>query len=72
MLKRKAYSNLVEWKTKKQGRTSLLIEGARRVGKTTLVKKFAKEQYRSSVFLDFSQASQELIDIFETQRGDID
>jgi len=72
MLRRKAYERLVAWKNQSKGQTSLLLEGARRVGKTTLVKQFAKEQYRSFIFIDFSLASRELIELFESQRGDVD
>ncbi len=45
MFKRKAYDRLQEWKERSQGRTAVLIEGARRVGKTTLVKCFAQNEY---------------------------
>lgn len=46
MFKRKAYDRLQEWKERSQGRTAVLIEGARRVGKTTLVKCFAQNEYK--------------------------
>lgn len=45
MFKRKAYDRLQEWKERSQGRTAVLIEGARRVGKTTLVKRFAQNEW---------------------------
>jgi predicted AAA+ superfamily ATPase len=52
--KRKLYSNLLKWKNESQGKTALLIEGARRVGKTTLVKEFGRNEYKSFLIIDFS------------------
>lgn len=54
---RKIYENLLEWKNNSKGRNALLIEGARRVGKTTIVEKFGKENYRSYIIIDFRIAS---------------
>ena len=54
MFKRKAYDRLQEWKERSQGRTAVLIEGARRVGKTTLVKCFAQNEYKDYLYIDFS------------------
>jgi len=71
MLYRKAYDELIQWKAR-GGKSSLLIEGARRVGKTTLAKKFAKENYRSSIYIDFSKPSREVKGIFESQGDDVD
>lgn len=72
MLKRKAYDKLVEWKRKETGSTALLIEGARRVGKSTLVREFGKNEYASCLFIDFFQAPQEVKDYFEIYRTDFD
>ena len=47
MFKRKIYSKLLEWKQESDGKTALLIEGARRIGKSTVVEAFAKEEYKS-------------------------
>ena len=58
-LKRKIYDDLLNWK-KEQGKTALVIAGARRVGKTTVVKEFAKNEYKSFIFIDFSIASDEV------------
>jgi predicted AAA+ superfamily ATPase len=63
ILKRKIYDNLVEWK-KENGRTALLIEGARRVGKSTIVEEFAKKEYSSYILIDFSIASEEIKSLF--------
>ena len=54
IFKRKLYDKLLEWKNNRQGRTAVLIEGARRVGKSTLVKQFAENEYESYLLIDFS------------------
>ena len=53
--KRKAYSQMKEWKEKLADKYALLIEGARRVGKTHLVQEFVQKEYESAIFIDFSQ-----------------
>ena len=63
-LRRKIYEKLVEWK-KKNGQTALLIEGARRVGKSHIAEAFAKNEYKSHIFIDFSRVSVEILDVFE-------
>lgn len=72
MLKRKAYEKLVQWKREDAGSTALLIEGARRVGKSTLAREFGKREYAACLFIDFFQAPQEVKDCFETYRADLD
>lgn len=72
MLKRKAYEKLIEWKQRDAGTTALLIKGARRVGKSTLVREFGKNEYASCLFIDFFQAPQEIKDYFETYKADFD
>ena len=64
-IKRKVYQSLLNWKTETQGKKSLLIEGARRVGKSTIVEKFAKEQYRSYILIDFNKAPKTVRDNFD-------
>jgi len=67
MFRRKIYDKLLEWKTESDGRTALLIEGARRVGKSTVVEEFAKNEYESYILIDFSRASKavkELLKIY--------
>ena len=71
MLKRKAYDRLLDWKHERKGRTALLVEGARRVGKTTLVREFAGNEYRSSIFIDFFTAPAAVKSYFEDYRDDI-
>lgn len=65
MFRRKIYDKLLEWKTESDGRTALLIEGARRVGKSTVVEEFAKKEYESYIFIDFSRASKAVKELFE-------
>ena len=65
VLKRKAYKKLLEWKQKRNGSTAILIEGARRVGKSTLVETFASNEYESHILIDFNKASKEVKLLFE-------
>lgn len=65
MFQRKIYDKLLEWKTESDGRTALLIEGARRVGKSTVVEEFAKNEYESYILIDFSRASKAVKELFE-------
>ena len=72
MLKRKAYDRLLEWKKNRNGKTALLIEGARRVGKSTLVEEFGRNEYASCLIVDFFQAPAEVRQYFEDYRTDFD
>ena len=54
LFKRKVYDRLLEWKKTRDGRTAILVEGARRVGKSTLVEAFAKKEYESYILIDFN------------------
>ena len=65
MFKRKVYDELLEWKKEWNGRYACLLEGARRVGKTTIVEEFARNEYDSYILIDFSNVSKEIIDIFD-------
>ena len=65
VFKRKIYSRLLEWKNQRNGRTAILVEGARRVGKSTLVEHFAKNEYESYILIDFNRASQEIRELFD-------
>lgn len=64
MFKRKIYDRLLQWKEESQGRTALMIEGARRVGKSTVAETFGKNEYDSYILIDFSIASQTVKDLF--------
>lgn len=65
MFKRKIYNKIKEWKDTSQGKTALLIEGARRIGKSTVVEEFARNEYKSYILIDFSIASNEVKEMFE-------
>lgn len=65
MFKRKIYDRIKEWKEEAGGRTALLIRGARRVGKSTVVEEFAKNEYDSYILIDFAAAPQEAIELFD-------
>lgn len=71
-IKRKAYDKLVEWKRESGGKTALLIEGARRVGKSTTAKRFAEREYRSYILVDFNNVSKRVIDNFNNNLNNID
>ena len=65
MFKRKIYDKLIEWKQTSNGKTALLIEGARRIGKSTIVEEFAKREYKSYILIDFSVASKAVRELFD-------
>ena len=65
MYKRKIYNSLLNWKNTSNGRTALLIEGPRRVGKSTVVEEFAKNEYESFILIDFYTASPETKTLFD-------
>lgn len=65
IFKRKAYDKLLQWKQQSNGHSALLVEGARRVGKSTLVEQFAKHEYRSHLLIDFNNVPQEVMHWFE-------
>ena len=52
-MKRKIYDQLLQWKNEKNGTTALMIEGARRIGKSYIVEKFAENEYESYILIDF-------------------
>ena len=64
-IERKLYRELLSWKRETQGKKALLIEGARRVGKSTIAEKFGREQYRSYILIDFNKAPKSIRDNFE-------
>lgn len=71
-LKRKIYDKMLDWKRTRRGKTALLIEGARRVGKSTIVCEFAKNEYDSYCLIDFNEAPQMIKDLFVNERDDLD
>ena len=71
-MKRKIYEQLLRWKNESAPETALLIEGARRVGKSWIVEEFAKCEYRSFVLIDFNKVSKAVIDVFKNDLEDLD
>ncbi|MBR1549569.1 MAG: ATP-binding protein [Bacteroidales bacterium] len=65
IFRRKIYSKMLEWKRENDGKSALLIEGARRVGKSTIVEAFAKNEYDSYLVIDFNKASQAIKSLFD-------
>ena len=65
VFKRKIYSQMAEWKEISKGSTALLVEGARRIGKSTIVEEFAKNEYESYILIDFNEASKEVKALFD-------
>ena len=71
-MKRKIYNKLLEWKHESNGEYALLIDGARRVGKSYIVRQFAEKEYRSCVILDFNLVSKSIKDLFENDLDNLD
>lgn len=72
LFKRKIYAKLVEWKTTTNGKKALLVEGARRIGKSTIVEEFGKKEYKSYIIIDFNDVSNMIIDAFNNYLEDLD
>ena len=70
-LKRKIYQELLKWKNESCGKTALLLEGSRRVGKTYTCRQFGNNEYRSVIIIDFSVAAKEIKDLIENQGEDL-
>lgn len=65
IFRRKIYDALLKWKDDSHGKSAVLVEGARRVGKSTIVEQFARDQYESYILIDFNQASRETKMLFD-------
>ena len=65
MFKRKIYQHLLNWKKESDGQTALLVQGARRIGKSTVVEEFAKQEYESYILIDFSNVKPEVLALFQ-------
>ena len=72
IFRRKIYEELLEWKNKDSGKQALLIEGVRRVGKSTIVEQFAKNEFRSYLLIDFLKASSTVKEFFNRHSDDPD
>lgn len=71
-MKRKIYDVLLEWKKDGAGKTALLIDGARRVGKSYIVEEFAKAEYKTYLMIDFNRVNDEVKDLFNNYLNDLD
>ena len=65
IFKRKIYDKLCEWKKTSDGNSAVLIEGARRIGKSTIAEEFAKNEYESYILIDFTNAPKTVINLFD-------
>ena len=63
-ISRKIYSKILDWKNETNGKKALLVEGARRIGKSTVVEEFAKKEYKSYILIDFNKAKKKVKDSF--------
>lgn len=72
MFKRKIYNKLLKWKNESKGETAMLVEGARRIGKSTIVEKFAKENYKSYILIDFSKVTNSIKEAFNNLLNSLD
>ena len=72
MLKRKIYDKLVEWKRQSYGATALLIDGARRVGKSYITTEFAENYYKSYIMIDFNKVGDDVKELFDKYLNDLD
>ena len=72
IFKRKAYQKMLDWKRESAGKTALLVEGARRVGKSTLVRQFAENEYKSYILIDFANVVPEVNRLIESSIADLD
>lgn len=64
IFERKIYQQMMQWKEENQGKTALLIEGARRIGKSTIAEQFAKQEYKSYILIDFNKATATVKSLF--------
>lgn len=69
---RKIYNKLLAWKKESDGKKALLVEGARRIGKSTVVEEFAKQEYMSYILIDFAKASDDVKSYFQLHLNDLD
>ena len=71
-MKRKIYSKIRQWKEQWGGRSALLVDGARRIGKSWIVEEFGKNEYKSYILIDFNNVKAEIVELFERYITDLD
>lgn len=72
IFERKIYAEMLEWKQQNDGHSALMIEGARRIGKSTIVEQFAQKEYRSYILIDFNKAGKDVHQLFSESMEDLD
>ena len=72
LFRRKIYDKFLTWKIETGGKKALLVEGARRIGKSTVVEEFAKNEYRSYILIDFARATETVKEYFLEHLNDLD
>ena len=72
IFKRKVYNKLLDWKEMSAGASAVLLEGARRIGKSTIVEEFAKQEYDDYMILDFAKENQDVKNNFIENMDDLD
>ena len=71
-MKRKIYDEFLQWKREEKGKNALLIDGARRVGKSYIAEKFAKAEYKSYILIDFNRVDKSVKELFDLYLNDLD
>lgn len=72
IIERKIYKKLLQWKKESSGNKAILLEGARRIGKSTVCEEFGKNEYKSYLIIDFELATTEVKEYFEKYLNDLD
>lgn len=72
VFRRKIYDKFLAWKKESNGKKALLVEGARRIGKSTIVEEFARNEYKSYLIIDFAKAPEEVKGYFSSYLDDLD
>lgn len=71
-MERKIYQQLLDWKRQRKGSVALLIEGARRIGKSYTVEEFARKEYDTYLLIDFSKVNPQVMEFFDIYLDDLD
>ena len=71
-MRRKIYDELIKWKKESNGKVALLIDGARRIGKSYIAEQFAKENYKSYILIDFNKVGKDVKELFDTDLDNLD
>ena len=71
-MKRKIYQTLLEWKNRSAGTSAIMLDGARRVGKSYIAEEFAKREYESYLLIDFATVTKDVKRLFNDYLGDLD